>query len=446
MTDRKNLLFREKTWHLRMRVPERYASIETRKEIQRTLRTGDLEEAQVRRHLMKRKILAELDATLVGKSPLVGNHYEAIAELTSSRSFSYRTAKELADDSPDAILDRVHNLIENRDAPTSTAATALLGGVERPKLTISEVARKMPDWFRENVVGKAEKAKKTWCAQWSRPAAKVIEILGCDPIFTEIQRQDAISLRDALKDRVIDEELLGRSAQKELRLLNTLWEKFHDATGVDERDMPPSPFYNLGKGFANMDEEEGRKREVPIEIIRDKIVAFGGLDFMNDELRDITLILAETGGRQSEITDIPPHSIFLDDPIPHIWIRKEVGEWAREIKNKPSKRKIPLVGVALLAFQRHPNGFPRYRFKGTYSAAANKVLHSHRILPENVTIGGLRHSFETRMRKAGIPNDARASLMGHSVKKARGRELYGDELPLEEKLAIHNQIMFTPQA
>lgn len=446
MTKTRNLILRNGIWHFRMRVPKRYASVEAKAEIQRTLLTGDIEEAQIRKHLVKRSIIAELDARLAGRSPLTSNHFETIAELTSSRSFSYRTAEELAVSGPSAVMDRVLNLMNNRDTPASQAAAALLGGVERPKITISEVAIKMPEWFREDVVGKAAKARKTWCAQWSRPASKVVEILGYDPIFTEIERQDAIPLRDALKDRVLDGEILGKSAQKELRLLNTLWERFHIAAGIDDREMPPSPFYNLGKGFANMDEDEGRKPEVPIHIIRDKIVPLGELDFMNEELRDITLILAETGGRQSEITDIPPHSIFLDDPIPHIWIRKETGEWAREIKNRPSKRRIPLVGVALLAFQRHPNGFPRYRFKGTYSAAANKALHANKVLPEDVTIGGLRHSFETRMRLAGFPNDTRASLMGHSVKKARGREVYGDELPLEEKLAIHNQIMFTPQA
>lgn len=435
---------RDNIWHLRMRVPKRYALVESKGEIHRSLFSGDLEEAQARMPLVKRKVLAELDARLAGKSPAVSNHYEAIAELASSRSFSYRTADELSVRDPDAIMDRVLNLLSNNDSPSSAAATALLGGIERPKLTISEVARSMPKWFRESVKGKADKAQKTWRAQWTRPAAKVVELLGYDPIFTEIERQDAVALRDALKDRVLDDDLLGRSAQKELRLLNTLWEKFHDSVGVDEREMPPSPFYNLGKGFSKMDDEEGRKLEVPIAIIREKIVVKGVLDIMNDELRDITLVLAETGARQSEITDLPPHSILLNDPIPHIWIKKETGEWAREIKNKPSKRKIPLVGAALSAFQRHPNGFPRYRFKGTYSAAANKVLHAHKILPENITIGGLRHSFETRMDDAKYPNDVRAALMGHSVKNARGREVYGDEMPLDKKLAIHKSIMLTP--
>ncbi|MBW6419351.1 DUF6538 domain-containing protein [Celeribacter sp. PS-C1] len=440
-----NMILRNGIWHLRMRVPARYKAIETKNEIHRTLGTGDLDGAIARMGAVKQKILAELDAKLAGRNPGSANHFEAMAELATSRNFSYWTADEIQAAGADAIMDRVLHLISNKDTHVSAAATALLGGVERPSLTISEVAEKMHEWYPEKIKNKAAKAKKTWKAQWTRPASKVVSLLGYDPVFHEISRSEAVALRDALKDRVIDEDMLGKSAQKELRLLNTLWERFHDHLGVDEREMPPSPFYNLGKGFGALDDEDGRKLEVPVEIIMDKIVAPGALHFMNDELRDITYVLVETGARQSEITDIPPHSIFLDDPIPHIWIGKETGEWAREVKNKPSKRKIPLVGVALEAFRRHPEGFPRYRYKGTYSAAANKVLHENNILPENVTIGGLRHAFETRMGNIDLPNDKCAEMMGHSVKKARGREQYGDDMPLEKKLAIHEKIMFTPR-
>ena len=437
-----NMALRSGIWHLRMRVPTRYKLVEKKSELHRTLSTGDLEEASARRGIVKKQILAELDAKLAGRNPQPVNHFEAMAELASARQFSYQTAEELEVSGANAIMDRVLALISGKDTPQSPAAAALLGGVERPKLTISEVADKMPEWYSENIKNKAEKARKTWCAQWSRPASKVVALLGFDPVFTQISRVDAVALRDALKDRIIDNDMLGKSAQKELRLLNTLWEKYHDHIGVDERMMPPSPFYKLGKGFGALDDEDGRKLEVPLEIIRTKIVAPGALDFMNDEARDITLILTETGARQSEITDLPPGSIFLDAPIPHVWIRKETGDWAREVKNKPSKRKIPLVGVALEAFRRHPGGFPRYRFKGTYSAAANKALHAQKVLPENITIGGLRHSFETRMINAGEENDVRAAMMGHSIKKARGREWYGDEMPLPDKLAILNKIMF----
>lgn len=74
--------------------------------------------------------------------------------------------------------------------------------------------------------------------------------------------------------------------------------------------------------------------------------------------------------------DLSPSSICLDDLIPHIKIRRETGIMPREIKNKPSVRDIPLVGVALEAMRHLHHGFDRYRGKGTYSAAANAFIRS----------------------------------------------------------------------
>ena len=434
------MIMRNGLWHLRMRVPTRYSSVESKKEIHRSLSTGDRDTAEARKALVKQQVLADLDAKLAMTSPDPTRQYETITQLAASRSFSYQPAAELATRGVEAILERIDDLKRNKDAPTSHMAAALLGGVERPQLTITQVAEKMPEWFPEDLIDKHDKQQKVWRSRWTRPVAKFTQLMGQDPIFIDIPRIDAVALRDALKDRVMEGDLSGSSAQKEISLLNLLWEKYHDAIGADEREVPSSPFYNLGKGFSKLGGDEERKLEVPLDILQAQILAPGSLRFMNDELRDITLIIAETGARQSEITDLPPHSIFLDNDIPHVWIRKETGEWAREIKNKPSKRKIPLLGAALDAMKRHHEGFPRYRGKGTYSAAANKVLHEKGLLPAEVTIGGLRHSFETRMRNAGFSNEVRAEMMGHSVKKAREREVYGDEMSLKEKLEVLKKI------
>ncbi|EBA06634.1 DUF6538 domain-containing protein [Sagittula stellata] len=442
------LVKRGDTYHLRMRVPRRYASVMPGKhEIQRSLRTSDEKLARAQLLVTEQHILAELDLLLAGRSsPGSREHFEAASGLAASRGFVYRTADELATGPLEDVLTRFASLKSSKDDPASEATSALLGTVERPRLTITEVAESMEKRFPEDVKYKNDRQKSVWRSRWTRPAAKIVELLGLDPVFTEIHRvNQALPFRDALRDRIIEGDMLGRSAQKEIQLLNLMWGKFHESLGIDERDMPFSPFAGLGKGFSKLDEEEGRKLQVPLEIIAEKIVPEGALDFMNPQARDITLVLTETGARQSEITDLPPGSIFLDAQVPHIWIRRETGIWAREIKNKQSKRKIPLVGVALEAMRRNPEGFSQYRHKGTYSATANKALHAHGLLPEEVTIGGLRHSFEARLKAALIENDDRAELMGHSVKKARGREVYGDEMELRNKLELHRRIMFTPR-
>lgn len=426
-------------WHLRMRVPKRFASIEARGEIHHSLYTGDAREADARLAVVERQLIADMDAKLAGRNTGSRDYYEAIARLASARSWGYQIAGELAAGPMDEILSRFASLKSAGDAPGSPASVAAFGGVERPKLTISDVADSMKDWFRAEVRDKDHTQTRTWTYRWKRPASKVVELLGYDPIFGDITRRQAVSLRDALQDRIIDDEIRGDTAQKELRNLSLLWEKFHIHLGIDELLIPTCPFSGLAKRL-NILDEESRKAEIPIEHLG-KILAPGALGALNPETRDVIYALSETGCRQAEVTGLPPGSIHLDAVVPHIEIKREAGEFKRVIKNKSSKRSIPLVGRSLEAFQRNPTGFPRFRGKGSFSAEANDALRELGLLPDDVTVGGMRHTFETRLRNADVRDDHIAELMGHSVKKARGREVYGDNMSLEQKLAYHKLIM-----
>ena len=45
------------------------------------------------------------------------------------------------------------------------------------------------------------------------------------------------------------------------------------------------------------------------------------------------------------------------------------------------------------------------------------------------------------MKRAGYEMDDRGELMGHSLKARRGREVYGDEMGLPERLRIAQEVM-----
>jgi integrase len=425
-----------------MRVPARYSSIEKRSELHRSLKTGDRKEADARLAVVERQILAELDEKLAGRKIGSRSHFEAIAELSVSRGFGYKTAEELADGDLSDLMQRIAYLKAKDDKPGSAHSVSMLGGIERPKLTISEVAASMSERFPLEVKNKTPRQKKTWENRWKRPVKKIVAIAGHDPIFGDVTRRTAVALRDELQDRVVEGTMNGGSAQKEFQLLNAMWDRFHKSLGIDAEDVPRSPFRGLGDGMARNDDEK-RKLEVPIDWIRDKILAQGAMKDVDPAIRDIVFTIIETGCRQSEITDASPALIKLNEPIPYLEISMVSDkEFAREIKNKQSKRKVPLVGVALDAMRRNPDGFPKYRGTGTFSGEANAALRKVGLLPDGVTIGGLRHSFETRMSNAGVRMDDAGEMMGHSVKRIRGREHYGDEMPLEEKKTINELIMF----
>lgn len=428
----------------RLQVPVQFRTVVGKAEIWQATGTADYDEAMEFRLRWKRQMLADWNAQLSGKQPSAGRScYELAAELALSRGEDYRTADEVAEMPLEVVLSRIENLQTSKATPSGVVAEAMLGGIEIPQMSLMEVARSMPSRYPEDWAHKTPRGKKVWESRWLRPAKKFIEILGADPEFSTIQRRDAVAFRDMLRDQVLEDECKAESAIKELDNLTSLWKRHFEALGVDPDDVPPSPWRNLRAPLAKLSEGEAQKLEIPMENLK-RIVAPGCLDGMNSELRDVIYVLIETGARQSEITDIPPGSIHLDADIPHLVNRKETGEFARNIKNAASKRLIPLVGIALDAMRRHPDGFPRYRGTGTFSAAANAFLHENKILPDDITVGGSRHSFESRMKAAGFDNEDRGYMMGHSIKRIRGREVYGDDMSLARKLEIAEQIKLVP--
>jgi len=123
--------------------------------------------------------------------------------------------------------------------------------------------------------------------------------------------------------------------------------------------------------------KEGEKSERPPfsdDWIRSKLLAPDALMSLNPEARAILLGMINTGYRPSEAACAAPDQFCLEADIPHMIIKPREG---RTIKNKNSKRIIPLVGVSLEVMRAFPDGFPTYRESdATLSATVNKYLRA----------------------------------------------------------------------
>jgi integrase len=156
-------------------------------------------------------------------------------------------------------------------------------------------------------------------------------------------------------------------------------------------------------------------------------------------------MLWATGMRISELAGLKLDEVILDpetDPvtgerIPHILIQPNE---VRGLKNKTSKRIVPLVGVSLEAFQSAYNIavdggdvylLPDYAVEGggdSLGAAVNKRIkpfggpHSHTF----------RHHLTDRLRLHGVSNELGGSITGHAE---RGSEYssYGFGFALQSK-------------
>lgn len=172
------------------------------------------------------------------------------------------------------------------------------------------------------------------------------------------------------------------------------------------------------------------------------------------QAEDVAIICAETGCRQSEIYNLPARDIFLDAEIPHFRLRHvPTGTQRRELKNGASVRAVPLLGAALEAMKRNPQGFTDYRGKGGFSGTVNSYLQRNDLMPQRkdvegkfYTLGATRHTFEERARAAKIDNEGGAFLMGHSVGKVRGRPVYGIGPQLKLRALLYELVAFPTPA
>ena len=430
------LIKRGDTWHLRMRVPKRYLAVAGRTEIHRSLATDSERRARELLPDVAAKILAELDEMAVIKQhPGDADAYRAAQKIAQARGFAYRPLSDLLEAPLDDILDRVEAASAD---PASETAKALLGAIDVPALMLSGLVDEVESLAAHDNRYKSENQLRLWLNPRKRAVANLMTALGGKDVFvSEIDHAAALKHKAWWQKKITAEGLSMESANKDFANMAGMLRRYYE--GIAQPN-PPEPYRRVN--LKDRHKVETRKLEIPVDWITEKWFAPGAFDATNAEARDILLISIETGCRQSEIHDLPASAIVLDHPIPHLRLAFEEGEDRREIKNSSSARLVPLVGVALAAAKRHPNGFPRYRGKSNYSGTMNKFLRSNGLLPSDQhTIGGVRHTWESRILTATKRMDVSGEMMGHSVKVIRGRPVYGDAMDLARKQELAQSVM-----
>ena len=430
------LIKRGGTWHLRMRVPKRYLAVAGRTEIHRSLATDSERRARELLPDVEAKLLAELDEmTVINQHPSDASAYRAAQKIAQARGFAYRPLSDLLEAPLDDILGRVEAASAD---PASETAKALLGAIDEPALMLSGLVDEVESLAAHDNRYKSENQLRLWRNPRKRAVANLMTALGGKDVFvSEIDHAAALKHKAWWQKKSTAEGLSIESANKDFANMAGMLRRYYE--GIAQPN-PPEPYRRVN--LKDRHKVESRKLEIPVDWITEKWFAPRAFDATNAEARDILLISIETGCRQSEIHDLPASAIVLDHPIPHLRLAFEEGEDRREIKNSSSARLVPLVGVALAAAKRHPNGFPRYRGKSNYSGTMNKFLRGNGLLPSaQHTIGGVRHTWESRILNATKRMDVSGEMMGHSVKVIRGRPVYGDAMDLARKQELAQGVM-----
>lgn len=418
------LRLRGDIWHYVRRVPKAVRHVDSRTLIYRSLETDSRKLARQRRDICAfedDQTWNEIAPGRFGEAPRVASH-RAASLRAQALGFTYKPMNDLvASDTVESLLRRLEALGPLQEAPADKeekSAEALLGAIEPPSATLTEALDLyLSEIVADELAGKSPEQIGNFSKIKRRAVANFVKING-DLDMREITREHAHAVRKFWHDRIHPKgdakPMSGSSGNKDLGSLRKLYRKYFEHIGEEERQNP----------FRNMRfSDKILKKVLPFadDWTRSRILAPGVLDGLNREGALLCMVMIETGCRPSELANIMPENIRLDAEIPHIRIRPTKD---RELKSGASVRDIPLVGVALEAMRRVPNGFPHYRDRSyLLSASLTKAFKARKLFPSDQhRIYSFRHAFESRMLEAGLDFGLRCTLMGHR----NPRPDYGD--------------------
>jgi integrase len=158
----------------------------------------------------------------------------------------------------------------------------------------------------------------------------------------------------------------------------------------------------------------------------------------DDDMRGLIALISDTGMRLGEAAGLEVSHIHLNEAIPYLTIEETDS---RRLKTRESRRRVPLVGMALWAAKRAVEAskaqettflFPRYNKKDTTNSnsasnALNKWMKEH--IPPQYVLHGFRHAMRDRLREVDCPADVMDEIGGWS-KQSVGQS-YGKGSSLE---------------
>lgn len=406
---------RNGTYHLVKKVPVRYRRVETRQQVWISLKTDSLAEAQRRAPATWADMLTSWEAMLKGDSAEAIKRYESARETAQALGYRYSPAKMVADLPIDEVVDRLNSTFTRTGKPQPSVAAALLGGVDRPAITISKALEIYWSVTQDRLTGKSDNQIRKWRNPRIKAVRNFIDVVGDTPMH-QLTPDDMLDFRDWWSERVKEEGLNKDSANKDFSHLSDV---LRTVSGMKRLHLD-LPFRDMRLRGA----VKNKRPAFSSAWIKEKILAPDALNGLNPEARAILLGMINTGYRPSEAACLGPDQIFLDHKTPHISI-EPVG---RTLKSHNAMRRIPLIGVSLEAFREHPYGFARYQDTESLTDTVNKFMTENglRETPKH-TFYSLRHSFQDRMVNAQIDDRIRRDLFGH----AKTEEVYGDGASLE---------------
>ncbi|MDR7225056.1 tyrosine-type recombinase/integrase [Aminobacter aminovorans] len=432
-------------WRYRRKIPEELRTILGKREHLVPLGTTEQEALKKypRVHAEAEKLLSDAVKRVHGPAPTEWGHFRD--GITAARKIGFRQDRDLpspagveTDTDWQARLKAVEKLAlkylpnfesigDDDDVPeflpteadTALAQALLLNPSGIPAPTLEDAKR----LYLKERVGDDE----TKQMELERVFKLVREALGKDRKLGSIKREDAKEVRDHMLD--------GRKASSVDRYLNVIRAVFNHAIREFDLAGVTNPFMNLEAAPKDKAEPDKDKRR-PFTLDEVTAITARIMSHAKEDLQHIWITLNGTGCRLAEVSGLRVADVHLDQPTPHITV-----EWHddRRIKNKVSRRNVPLIGHALEAAKEAVKAagnarmlFPAYgRPRGPASASAALGKHVRACVADpKATTHSLRHLMKDRLRLAGVTKSDQDIVLGHSSGSV-GEDYGGDDARLE---------------
>lgn len=411
-------------WHYRRKVPKVIAHLDIREEVNVTLGTKDKKQAMIKAEIYSThfenywRSLNETDTTQIKKQK-----YQAAVALAKAHGFAYKTTAQIATASLNELVERLQVSDKNM-----AQTEAVLGAVEQPQIMLSECIDKYWDYTADRLGQKTERQVRKWKNPRRLAMNNFIKEVG-DKDLQQVSREDVLKFRtwwmQAIKDRGVN----GDTGNKKLMYVKDIIETVSNQHNIEmDTDLL----------FANTRFDYTKQSRPPFDAQYVQNTILTSIGSMKEVYQMIIMAMADTGAREAEIFGLASEDIYLNAPIPYIYIRSREGY---QLKTATSERKIPLVGTALYAFEKYPSGFNGAGNPDTFSTSVNKFLTENKLKPTpKHSVYSLRHTFKDRLRDVGAPEELIDTLMGH---KKKGPQ-YGRGHKLETAYEWLRKIAYQP--
>lgn len=318
---------RNGTWHFVRRVPLEFAEIDRRVII---------------RHSTRIRIAHDRAGRRAARARAGVTRYEDARKRARLMGYEYLENAVLIERPSEARLERLEALVAKGVVNDPAARAALLGTEKRSAFNLSKLFDEYEAATKDELRDYSPEQLRIWRNGRVRAVENLVSVVG-DKLVTEISTDDAIDYTEWWRERVLNDGMVAKSANKDIGQLSRMLKEM----SIRRRLNLPDIF----KGLRLKGETERPRCPYEVDYIQTRLLDQGGLLGLNEDARYVMYVIMETGLRPSEVVNLTPASIQLDAAVPHVKIRAE----DRRLKTDDSEREIPLVGAALDAMRLRPD-------------------------------------------------------------------------------------------